>query len=352
MEFVSRNVGQLIEQELGEAKEVTIAVAYFRPGDSTLDTLQSVESLKLCVSAEFTINNPYSLEELSATADIRCISPGFRNGRLHAKVFRGTRSDGSIFVYVGSANLTNRGFFDNQEAGIFFDSNSVENHNVLEDISSWLDTVWNQSNAIDFDRAKEIYDSTAAVRWNYNTGFQGTSLTQQFWVLKTREGHDGPSNWDEFLQESVIAIGWDINVNAGSTSQQIEQALRRKYPRQTERSYEVNANTIGHFLRGFSVGDIVLICDGYPPNMEDSSTVKIYGVARVLEPPIHDSASTWWKLKRRAEIQVIDRRVRKDLISRSLGKNSMMKTIHEITASEFQSLSTRLHTDHDVIIDI
>jgi len=123
MRFVTDGIGELVLEELGKAVEASLAVAFFNPNDRMLDALARITKLKLVVSEEFTVNNPYKLEKLT-TATLRSIPPGHANGKLHAKVLTVKRRDGSYWTLLGSANLTHQGMFSNQEACVVIESSN------------------------------------------------------------------------------------------------------------------------------------------------------------------------------------------------------------------------------------
>lgn len=85
MRFLSDGIGDLVLEELGNAIEARLAVAFFNPDDQVLGALARLTKLTLIVSEEFTINNPYKLEKLK-TARLRSIPPDADNGKLHASV--------------------------------------------------------------------------------------------------------------------------------------------------------------------------------------------------------------------------------------------------------------------------
>ncbi len=65
----------------------------------------------------------------------------YSNGLFHPKVVHLTRTDGSQFAYVGSANLTATGVAaGNIEAGLLLDSNDGDPITVLNDIAARIDS--------------------------------------------------------------------------------------------------------------------------------------------------------------------------------------------------------------------
>jgi len=69
--FITRNLKQVVLDELGLACEAEVVVAYFNPEESVLNALQSVPEMTLVVSDEFQINNPFTLERLCPRATVK-----------------------------------------------------------------------------------------------------------------------------------------------------------------------------------------------------------------------------------------------------------------------------------------
>jgi phosphatidylserine/phosphatidylglycerophosphate/cardiolipin synthase-like enzyme len=124
MNFNSKRIGDDLLDKFARAAKVQVASAFFYPDNSLLDALKAVPRVEMIVSEEFTINDPYKLEQLSK-ADVRSIPPDHADGKLHAKVFIVTLRDGSQWVLLGSANLTQQGLFANQEACVDLHSAST-----------------------------------------------------------------------------------------------------------------------------------------------------------------------------------------------------------------------------------
>jgi hypothetical protein len=87
MKVVTKGIGDLILGKMRDASEVNLAVAFFSPPPDVLMALAAVPSLKLVISDEFTINNPYKIEKLPSATAIRSIPTDADDGKLHAKVF-------------------------------------------------------------------------------------------------------------------------------------------------------------------------------------------------------------------------------------------------------------------------
>src|SRR5262245_9623424 len=121
MRFLSDDIGQVVLQELKNAVEVRLAVAFFSPDEGLLAALARIPKVTFVFSEEFTINNPYKLEKLT-NARLLSIPPDHDRGKLHAKVLILKRRNGTYWCVVGSANWTYEGLFCNQEACIALES--------------------------------------------------------------------------------------------------------------------------------------------------------------------------------------------------------------------------------------
>jgi len=170
-----------------------------------------------------------------------------------------------------------------------------------------------------------------------------TRHVPRYWVLKTREGRGGRDYWDRFLHEGVIAIGWhDITVRPHVVSlKHLESSLKETYPGEDEKH---GARTIKNFIQ-IAIGDRVLICQGYPPNQ--SRDVYIYGFATVTGTFYDDAASDWWMFKHAADIRPVERYTAKSLLVRTLGKSSMLQTLHEVQREGFEQLESQLRVSRE-----
>ena len=159
----------------------------------------------------------------------------------------------------------------------------------------------------------------------------------RFWALKTTSGDTGEEHWEHFLRESVVAIGWPaIKGNPLNMSEaQLREALVNAYG-----EYGRSTRKIKKFI-SLSKGDLVLICKGYAANTK--TPVHIYGFARITGPfRDHKSADWKWRFKHDAVIQVVDLYLPKDVVAKSLRKNALRETIHEISVSGFLNLTEEL----------
>jgi len=163
----------------------------------------------------------------------------------------------------------------------------------------------------------------------------------KYWVLKTRETWNRQGftdHWDDFMAESVIAIGWEkIDVAPDKASMdEIVAAIKKAYGGR-DKSTTTNARTIQKFV-SISQGDKVLLCQGYAPNQVKK--VRLYGTALVTGPfEDHDSEKWRWRFRHKAKIEPfgLNRKdVPKEFLVRRLQKKSLLQTLHEISKKGFE----------------
>jgi len=340
MELMAGRIGPTLKPKWrNNAKEAIIATCYLKPS-SAIESLMRIPELKIIYSQEYQITDPESLRKLvSNGAEVRYVPINDPNGRLHAKVYHCILKNGSRFAFVGSANLTYEGFFKNQEAGVFFDSQNRVDLAIIKRISEWLRDLWRkyEGNAFDeseYKRAKRQHEmakrplaSGKIHPWKLNTKSQwGRDWRKiRYWVLKTTDVPTGDNYWKNFVKEKVIAIGWSLD--SGGAKKFME----------------------------FNIGDIVLICNGYRPNTRDDTPIRIKGVARVLGEAYKDENSSWWKDggKRKATIREIDKEVEKGLMADYLHRGSLATASHKVDRPEyFERLAIKLYEEHGVKIDV
>lgn len=327
------HIGRMVLKELKNAIEVQLAMAYFSPDEKILAALSNVPKLTLVISEEFTINDPYKLEKLPVTANVRLIPPSCREGKLHAKVVIIKRRDGSQWVLVGSANMTWQGFFSNQEACVALESNRKEDVKAIETILDWFNTLFSTSRPVNLEDAKKVFDTRLLYRLERRVTIPQTEESN-YWALKTTSGSTGKDHWQDFLAESVIAIGWaKIKVDPSNVSDtQLRKAIASAYPKRGQRA----TDKIKKFVN-LKVGDIALICRGYAPNA--NAPVHIYGFARIIGSFRDDRRSHWdWRFKHDVVFQVVDLYLSKREVAKALGKDSLMETIHKLDRARFEEL--------------
>jgi HKD family nuclease len=342
MIFVTRpDVGRMVLDELRNAIEVRLAVAYFNPDDHLLKALANCPQLTLIISEEFTINDPYKLETLLGRATVRSVPSDCEQGKLHAKVLMAKQADGRIWVLLGSANMTWQGLFSNQEACVAMQSDNTADKASVESIAAWFESLLASARVPNLDEAKQVFDARSSYRLERRpTSVPAGVETANYWALKATSGDTGEDHWHSFLANSVIAIGWpDINVNPeGASKEELQEAVKTAY--RAEGDPPGAAVKIKKFV-DLKRGDIVLICRGYPPN--SSKPVHIRGFARVTGPFRDDRTTTWnWRFKHDAVIQVVDMFLPKDAAAAALGMRSLREAIHDLDKSGFERLVEQL----------
>jgi phosphatidylserine/phosphatidylglycerophosphate/cardiolipin synthase-like enzyme len=244
----SSEVGDALFEALSHAKRARISSAFFCPGKDTLALLNGVKDLTLVISEEFTINDPLSLERLK-TAVKRSVPPGSDDGKLHAKVFIADMPDGSKWVLLGSANLTEQGLFSNQEACVSLASANLEDRSVISEIEIWFANVLKRSRAIDMSEAKRIWNARSKQKLE---PVKKKKTAPAYWVIKTTEGGGDWSaeHWPTFESENVVAIGWQaIRGDPSSMSDmQLLAAVKHAYPNKPPKSDAFSVKIIREFV--------------------------------------------------------------------------------------------------------
>lgn len=351
MKFLSGTVGQEVMKEIKSASAVTIASAYFSPGDEEVAVLGEVPELRIYVSKEFDISDPRSLEVLSEEASVKCIPVDSDEGRFHAKVVSCRRKDGSKVAFVGSANFTGPGLFQNHEVCLKLDTHEGDEE-VIEDIDRWIDELDKPGIAPNWDLAKSIHDSahrrgTSDVS-THPDGQSEAETNPNFWVLKTRSGKTWTDYWQKFKSEEVVAIGWErLTLDpSSSTRDQIERQLDKVYDDDEVGSPSRAAGTILKFVNQWEEGDLVLLCRGFPSNAYRD--VFFYGYARVEGDFFFDEKDPQRKFKRPATLQEVEIRLPKDLYVETLERQSLIGTMHKLTAEQFSNFRDQVKSHRGV----
>jgi len=351
MDFLTNSrstcIGDILHKELRTAVDIVIAVAYFLPDETTLSLMKNVRRLRIVVSGEFNINNPDILNQLNSHGAVRCLSP--EQNKFHAKVILGRRRNSSRFAILGSANLTYQGLFVNEEACLFLDSSKTQDTEIIDVLGKWLESIWQSSHKFDYKRAKAISDSIRLKGKSHRQRKRRLEATD-YWILKTTEGSTGPSYWYQFVEERVIAIGWkELSIDPSCViNKELKEILIRTY-NYTPWQSSIAANTIENFVNGMQIGDIVIICRGYPANAD--MDVFLYGIARITGN-FEVRPSLDWKFIRDAEIQVVEEYLPKSFFTNTLRKNSLLKTIHHIEPEDFDRFYNNLHREQGILINI
>jgi HKD family nuclease len=322
---------------LGGAAEARIAVAFFNPNPQMLELLNGLPKIRLVISEDFVINNPYKLEKLKS-ATLLSVPQDAEQGKLHAKVYLFKRKNGTSCAILGSANLTGDGMFYNQEACVILDSSLSENRKALRDIGNWFEALATTASKPDLVQAKQIYDAASRVRIVPKSD-ETSANDAGYWALKTTAGGTNEKcYWQSFQADRVIAIGWeDVGVDpAAVTLKQLTRAMLKARPNEDLKA----ASKVKKFVE-LQPEAMVLLCNGYISKQE--KPVHIYGIARVIGPFYVDKASTWdWTFKHEAAIQAMDIKMSRDALAAALGKGSMRQTIHSLEKKGFDRLVAEL----------
>ncbi len=208
MNFLNTGIGAALSAKLAQAHEVRIASAFFSPSEPMLLALKGLHHLELVISEEFTVNDPYQLARLTK-AFVRSIPTDDEKGKLHAKVFIATLNDGSHWVLLGSANLTQQGLFANQEACVELQSTCLEDRASINSIRGWFDEIFDKSQPTDLVAAKAIFDQRSRYRLEPRPT-RPSAIPIEYWAIKTTSGGAGAEeHWPRLLSEGVVAIGWE-----------------------------------------------------------------------------------------------------------------------------------------------
>lgn len=343
MNFLASGIGEWFLSALAESQEASVAVAYFAPDERTLRALHAVPSLRIIVSAEFSITDPRKLAGFLGHAELAYIEPD--NRKLHAKVAFGRRKDGTSWAIVGSANLTHSGLFANREACVTFESHDKADGAQIANIASWfvaLDAeAWELDSAL-LAAAQRVWESRSRYVMGSRSLPQPLPAPSSYWILKTTEGSGGPSNWHNFLAEDVVAIGWsEIAVDPRDVNDaELVAAIQSAYPeRAKDKSAQQGARMVRKFQR-MARGDYVVIAQGYAKHRDETEQrhVHLYGYGRVAGEFDWDRKSSWFGFKRASLLQPINEDIPKQLFVTAFGgRESMRETIHEADEKSFRA---------------
>jgi len=363
MNLQGDGIGDWVREVAKQANKLVIVSPFFSVNTDMTNLIKGISDLQIFVGDEFSTNNPWKIKELSevASADVRCIYKENLDGRrLHAKVFYAEETSGRCQALVGSANFTVSGLTSNKEQAVSFDSNDEADSLIIDQIKQWIDKLENSARYIDWEQAEKQYESS---RRNFerrpDKEFENEveespvyhlikPEAQRHWVLKTRAGSLGPSQWEYFVKEKVISVGWEgvvrdlseEGIKASEYSLDVLEASCKKHLGSNNRSLKHAAKSIYWFSREFSKQDRVIICDGYPASQKKD--VHLYGLAIIKDYAYDHSESSWWRLKHSAEIKVIDMDIPKEVFTSTLKNQSMLHTIHEISKDNYERFLYRI----------
>ncbi len=293
------------------------------------------------ISEELTVNDPHKLSRLVG-ASLRSVPTDDAEGKLHAKVFIAKLKDGSHWVLVGSANLTQQGIFANQEACVEMRSTDREDGAAIKQTIDWFNELFERARPTDLAAAKEVFNQRSRYRLEPRTTEDQTASID-YWAIKTTSGGaDAEEHWPRLLSESVVAIGWeelDVDPSQVDDSQlrlSLGQILDPKKPD----SIDFGVRTIRTFIN-VPIGSVIVLCRGLVPSQ--NKPVHIYAFARVTgsfraEP--YDGSR--WRFKRDAVIQEIGAALPAATFAEAVGKDSFRQTMHRVSAEVVQRLADNL----------
>ena len=354
MKLQGRNaIYSWVESTASRATKVVIVSPFFTFNNKIESLLISVPRLQVIVGDEFSTIDPDPLKVLSerASCDVNCIYRAKFGRTLHAKVFY-AESSGRRQAMLGSANFTVRGLTDNEEQAVSFDSLCESDRPILDELELWMHELQQSATEIDWARAKRQYEQSPNP-CDRADGFDTylRSSAQNFWILKTTEGSKGDSHWSDFVEENVISIGWDDIVRIISDEEGLEPneytradlyAAAVRWTGEANRLSNPNhaAKMLDWFASEFSIGDRIIVCRGYASRQR--ADVHLYGLAIVDGDAFDDATSDWWRLKRRAVLEPMQMDIPKDAFVNTLGKGSLLHTVHRISEHSYQRFLRRI----------
>jgi hypothetical protein len=197
-------------------------------------------------------------------------------------------------------------------------------------------------------QAKEIWnthgDQKRSPKVKFNGGAPG------YYAIKTTAGGSNKKeHWGVFQAEDIVAIGWEGI--AGDPSKMPEAELRgailKAYPDYSKQSENSAYNTFRKFI-DMPDQSIIMICRGLAPNQE-KTPVRIYGFARVVGPfYIDKSTPPEWRFKRKVVMQPVNQRLDPHVFSTLIGKDSFMKTIHDLNQAAVEAVAFELGVQVEV----
>ena len=167
-------------------------------------------------------------------------------------------------------------------------------------------------------------------------------MIEKYYILKTTAGAKGKDYWEQFIKEGVISIGWE-NVKIDP----MHLPKKEKLKTDLIRCYDAPraASKILKFLN-IDEGDIIVICSGYPPNSNED--VFLYGFAKADKKKKWDASSSWWKLKIKADIQIVEKRISVNILRDTFMKDSMLEAIHKVDRDVFLQFISLINEEYDI----
>ena len=349
MKLHEDTIFEWVETVARQSLQFFIVSPFFTLDEQLKSLLTSIPNLQIFVGDEFSTNDPKTLRELSdmCSIDVQCIYQVDNDNRLHAKVFCGVDRNGRRSALIGSSNFTVNGLTRNKEIAVSFDSYTATDIPILESITSWIDNLQQTATGIDWVQANRQFENSTRLRRaraRFDSYLQ--EQTQNYWVLKTVEGIGGKCQWQEFVRERVISVGWtdlivlmsaETGIPPANYTHPILRNAAELWARgmASKRSQEHAVKTIYWFCKSFARGDRIIICNGYSPNQV--ADVHLYGLAIVEGDVYDDSKSDWWRLKRSVALMRKESNIPKQVFVDALQKGSLRQTIHRISQERYEA---------------
>ena len=186
----SNHLLQMFGKRLDEATQVDIAVAWATSCDALEALVESAgrgTNIRIAVGISGNTTNPTTLGRLhqQSSTSLRVVPLSLQPGIFHPKFFRFHGPNGTT-CWIGSANLTRRGFGENSELVHEFDDSSGEGQR-------WFESLWN---TLDPDPRPEIdkYEK------NYQPPKRESRPRLQGGI-PDRVPLDEKSTWDDFVEQ-------------------------------------------------------------------------------------------------------------------------------------------------------
>lgn len=339
MKVIYKNIGKQLQEYFSKVIELKIAVAYFSPDKTTITLLKKIPNVEIIISDEFSLLNPQTIEILASSCSIKYLPSDRSFGKLHCKIYYGRFNNFKEFLFIGSANLTHKGFFCNSESGVLIESSDTESANYFKQFTDWFEELKLKSDDIDIDLIKNSF--------NYFSRIE-SKTESNYWVLKTTDGASGYDYWPHFVIENVIAIGWK-GLKSDPITDSKNDVINELIKKHTKKSAEKAYSKIKAFV-GMKENDYVIISKGYPAN--SNSDVRLYGIAKVVKSLGKDLKSDWWQFKHIAIIQKVEMPIPKNYYTNYLNMKSMLEAIHSIDEKAFNKFVNAIEKNYGIHLNL
>jgi predicted Mrr-cat superfamily restriction endonuclease len=116
--------------------------------------------------------------------------------------------------------------------------------------------------------------------------------TRKCWVV--RPYPNGQYRMKEFLDESVVAIGWpDIGDLESMTDQEIRDSIQRGKSGDSERSISLQSGMVIRFSKEIAKGDVVFVPDGEDIHLAEVESAYEFNAAKINAGYPHQCKVRW-----------------------------------------------------------